>query len=234
MLTNDFIRQFPGMMCIKDLNSRHVHASNITAKLCGWKNVLQAEGRSDREIPCHANEHADIFIEQDQYVIQSGQQWIGFDIVQYCDGWHIIFSKKNPFRNKQNQISAVLHSGIDLSDPQWHALLNGLFNMDLKFYSNKKKMISYHLQMTKNSIFDQLSNREQECLFYLIRGKSIKMIASLLNLSIRTIETHINHIREKLNCKSKQILIEFALCNNYLQNIPKSVFQRHLSVQIDL
>lgn len=54
---------------------------------------------------------------------------------------------------------------------------------------------------------EYLSRREVECLQYLLRGQSLKSIAQLLNISIRTVETHINNIKRKLGCNYKSELL---------------------------
>jgi len=52
-----------------------------------------------------------------------------------------------------------------------------------------------------------LSAREMEAIFHLCQGKSAKEIGKLLNLSHRTVETHIYNIREKMGCPNKLTLI---------------------------
>lgn len=51
-----------------------------------------------------------------------------------------------------------------------------------------------------------LSPRERECLRLLIHGNSAKDSALELNLSHRTIEFYIEHVKNKLNCSSKREL----------------------------
>lgn len=54
----------------------------------------------------------------------------------------------------------------------------------------------------------KLTNREEEILNYIIRGKTAKVIAQLTHLSYRTIEQHIGNIKTKLNVRTKSELIE--------------------------
>jgi len=62
-----------------------------------------------------------------------------------------------------------------------------------------------------------LTPREKDCLIGLIQLMSYKEIANKLNLSARTIETHIIHIKKKYKCfKKSDILknrISFKLSN---------------------
>jgi DNA-binding NarL/FixJ family response regulator len=55
-----------------------------------------------------------------------------------------------------------------------------------------------------------LSNREVQVFQYLGCGRSSKLIAELLSLSIKTIETHQEHLKEKLGAASKSELVQMA------------------------
>ncbi len=60
---------------------------------------------------------------------------------------------------------------------------------------------------------DCLSNRELEVFRMIGAGKSVKEIADHLFLSVKTIEAHREHIKEKLNLKSSAELLRFAIRN---------------------
>lgn len=58
---------------------------------------------------------------------------------------------------------------------------------------------------------DQLSDREFEVLELLGKGENTRTVANLLNLSVKTIETHRAHIKEKLGFKDSSEMIRFAI-----------------------
>ncbi len=58
---------------------------------------------------------------------------------------------------------------------------------------------------------DRLSDRELEVLTFLGNGLSTKEIAAKLNLSVKTIETHRAHIKEKLGFRDAGEMIRFAI-----------------------
>jgi DNA-binding NarL/FixJ family response regulator len=64
---------------------------------------------------------------------------------------------------------------------------------------------------TKISAFSLLSSREREVLQLLAEGKSTRQIASALHLSVKTIETHRQHLMEKLNLHTLAGLIKYAV-----------------------
>ncbi len=58
---------------------------------------------------------------------------------------------------------------------------------------------------------DRLSDREVEVLAMLGRGLSTKEMASELHLSVKTIETHRAHIKEKLGLRDSSEMVRFAM-----------------------
>lgn len=83
----------------------------------------------------------------------------------------------------------------------------------------------FHNQIGLQESYPQLllSQREEECLFYLARGKTAKHIARLLGISHRTVETHILHIKSKLKCHTKNQLIEKAFDSGLVYFMPNSL-----------
>jgi len=59
--------------------------------------------------------------------------------------------------------------------------------------------------------YDLLTDREKEILQLLAEGKSNKEIASMLNLSINTVETHRTRIMQKLNLHSSAEIVLYAV-----------------------
>ena len=59
--------------------------------------------------------------------------------------------------------------------------------------------------------YDLLTPREREVLHLLAEGKSNKDIATALNLSVYTVETHRRNLQEKLNLRSFPELILYAV-----------------------
>jgi len=62
-----------------------------------------------------------------------------------------------------------------------------------------------------------LTAREREVTQLLAEGKSSKEVASLLNLSTKTVETHRSNIMRKLSLHSIRDLVVYAIKNNIIQ-----------------
>jgi DNA-binding NarL/FixJ family response regulator len=81
----------------------------------------------------------------------------------------------------------------------------------IPYYENSKLIgllgISFPWTTQKKSPLQALTNREQQCARYLIQGLTTKQIAHYLQVSPRTIDTHIDNIKTKLHCQSKYAVI---------------------------
>ncbi len=69
--------------------------------------------------------------------------------------------------------------------------------------------ITSHSPGNKHSFASYLVTAPQQmkCLFLLTEGQSAKQIAAKLNLSIRTVENYLAHLRKHFNCRSSKELI---------------------------
>jgi len=69
----------------------------------------------------------------------------------------------------------------------------------------------HHLPKNESNVFNILTVREREVLQLLAEGKSTKQIASTLNLSVKTVETHRQQVMEKLEIRTVAELTKYAI-----------------------
>lgn len=69
----------------------------------------------------------------------------------------------------------------------------------------KRKGFITSLNSANNFVF---TKRENECLYFTVRGKTAKQIAQILGVSYRTIEEYLSNIKIKMRVSSKAELIE--------------------------
>lgn len=72
-----------------------------------------------------------------------------------------------------------------------------------------------HLNIKEIEKLNQLTKREKQILTLIGQSKLTKTIATELNLSKSTIETHRKNIRKKLKLNGKKKLYEYALIYNF-------------------
>ena len=84
-----------------------------------------------------------------------------------------------------------------------------------------KKVVSHFVggSSPQETRYDTLSNRERELLKLLADGLVVKEIASVLNLSVKTVDAHKYNLMRKLDLHSKTDLIKYAI-NKKLISFP--------------
>jgi DNA-binding NarL/FixJ family response regulator len=86
-------------------------------------------------------------------------------------------------------------------------------NIILKSYIKKAKDDDEHSQKKEKT----LTNREIEILKMVAEGWGNQEIADKLFISIRTVESHKNHIMQKLELKTTADLVKFAIKNKFIE-----------------
>ena len=111
-----------------------------------------------------------------------------------CAGACSYLSKKTPLKKIQEAVE-VVNSGGSYMSP-----------------SIARKIVNHYApRSTKKSV---LSSRENDVVRGIVAGKSYKMIADDLHVSINTIRTHIKNIYKTLGINSKAELIRKSYDNN--------------------
>jgi DNA-binding NarL/FixJ family response regulator len=64
---------------------------------------------------------------------------------------------------------------------------------------------------------EQLTSRQREIVQLLAEGKSSKEVSAVLNLSVKTVETHRANIMKRLNCHCVSDLVRYAIRNSIIQ-----------------
>lgn len=68
----------------------------------------------------------------------------------------------------------------------------------------------------RDEIYGKLTDREREVLQLIAEGHTNRKISELLHVSIKTVETHRAHIKDKLNVSSTAELIQHAIRKGFL------------------
>ncbi len=220
LINNDLARitlaYLPLPAVLKDNQCRYLMANEEHAKLAGFQSVEQTLGLTDYDLKCDAAEFAPKYIQQDQDTILHGKQ-TNIDICHYGDNEvHFFATKKVPVLNAEGKAAGTLSVMMELEAN----LLEHVFMLtQLNCKTNKVPFGSYHVN--ENQKKTNLTQRQNECLFLLLRGNSVKQIGKILDLSPRTIEGYIYTLKSKFYCYSKQGLIDKAVEQGYFFLIPK-------------
>lgn len=224
----NLLRQLPGLVVLSNKKSQCIYTNDYTAKTFGFKDSISMEGADSRSMRCPAVENAEDFIAQDQLVIQKGMGLTILDIHVYADGnGKVLLSKKTPFREKNIIVGYIFH-GMEIHATSLNQVCSTLIQSDKK-YRAKTEVQQRSYVINPMNFKKSISKRELDCIFYLLRGNSMKMIAKILNLSPRTVESYLEQVRIKLKCTNRSDLIETCLAEGYLNYIPSNILTMNVS-----
>ena len=222
-----FINQCPGMVGYLDTQHKVLMLNNVAVKLLGFKSLDHAIGKTSFDIPSKAAECAAQYFAQDEFVLKNEKNLQVLDISEYSDGSiHIWLTNKSLLRNEVGDKVGVFYYTHEINTTAVELLFKQLVG-------SLSSATSTTYWLNENNYSDLLSERQNECLFYLIRGKSCREIAAILALSPRTIETHVEEIKNKLGCKNKSEVIEKAIENGLLYSIPKNFLKNSVSLSLN-
>lgn len=158
----------------------------------------------------------DILSEKDPIVIDSHTMFnihYGITIVRKTAHWHDFFNFGTPHHDPSaigqilGQIEALQGFVNNFYDKAKHLILkleSHAIQLDKLVPAGKENESSKNgrLYLGPKYNYSYLTQKELQCLEYLITGKTAAEIGVITHSSSRTVEKHIEHIKNKLRCKT--------------------------------
>jgi len=192
------LQHLPFFLSWKDRNGKYLGCNNYKAQYIGFKTSKDVLGLTDNDIwPDSAN---NLRI-NDKKVITKNKAIIFFEQVELPTVEKInVITYKIPWQTNSQKIAGNICLGFILNNnitlrPTDPLLLSGDFP-SLLF---------------KNDKLSSLTQRQTDCLFYLVKGMTIKQTAQKMGLSPKTVEHYLENIKTKLNCHTRLDLVTSAL-----------------------
>jgi DNA-binding NarL/FixJ family response regulator len=125
--------------------------------------------------------------------------------------------------DRENLIAESLRAGARgyvLKSDSEEKLIEGIHALakHLPFFSTtaSETLLEHLLKAAGSEEASVLTNRERDIVQLLSKGKSNKQVASHLQISVKTVETHRSAIMRKLGLKSVAELVRYAIRNNII------------------
>lgn len=187
----------PIQFYIKDKSGKYLEANDGSARNAGFSNAEEMRGLSDFDLEFLPYEQVVAWHANDRKVIYQEKLQLFDEAVTLFDGTRVrALSHKMPFYSSAKKI--IGSAGISIIVDKDQDYSSAIFNEN-NAIANAPLLVDAHL-----------SSREIECLFYLIKGQSAKIMANNLSISQRTVEQHLINCKAKLNCVNRYELIEKA------------------------
>ncbi|TDR81491.1 helix-turn-helix transcriptional regulator [Paludibacterium purpuratum] len=221
-----------GFVTCKDLQSTHLYTNQQSADLIGLRYKEEAVGMTDLDLPCGAVESAHLFRAQDREVIRTGQPLRILDIHRYAGNqWRTLIAYKTPWRDPAQNIVGTICQSQEL-DSRWLLELGVLLGKTADGPMSGNNLLTSRTSyiIGHPGLGPKLTQRQQEILFLLLRGRSARLIGRALGIATRTVEWHLVMLKEKFAALSKSELIDKAIELGYLHNLPPGLSKRSLSI----
>ncbi len=224
-----FVEEHPGRVGLVDTETRILSASKIAIVETGFRSIDYSIGISYYDFPVKAKRLAKEFHQTDKELMSGVPHISALGLWCMKDNKQmLVLSEKFPIKDNNDNVIAILAHWVDITHSNLIDISRfiKLFNHD-KYVQGNDIQFFYKLHKSNTHNQDNLSAREMECLFYILRGKSAKDVGKILHLSYRTIEDHITSIKCKLNVTGKAQLIEKAILQGYMNVLPQGFLAMH-------
>lgn len=216
--------QMPGVCACKDAGSVFLYGNPEFKKSMGLDEDVSLHGLRHLDLPAGFGSYDDSYVEQDRFVMQTGGTIKSINVYHSADQKvRAYLVVKKPFFDVETHTRGVLMHGTDITN------INGDI---LRLRADEGEQRQGPSRTMPRGTFvikgsDQgldLTRRETEVLFYLLRGGVARRIANLLSISVRTVEHHIDALKDKFMVGSKPELIERAIQMGYFYITPAALF----------
>lgn len=225
---NALFDQAPGFLGILTLESKLLTVNKTGLEWIGFNSNDSIVDVGYENLRCKAAEDAALFVWQDELVKRSNYPIYFLGCYCYAEeNWRTIFGKKYLIQDENNQDVGIVSQFDDISRYQLVDVSRFVIAASQKFIDKKRGqqfcfLLNDYIQDYK------FSTRELECLFFVLRGKTNKGIAGLLNLSPRTVESYIDQIKFKMGCLTREELIEKSIYLGYINILPLSLLEKNI------
>lgn len=199
-----------GLYAKKDTNSVITDCDEMFLRYTGAKSKDQIIGHTDFEFVWQ--EYAPLYRKHELEIL-SGNEYSTIIPIKDSKGDTLLFlhNKTRTFDDEGNTNGLIVRA-VEILNPNYQELISTLSKI------NTKKNLIFALGKGTGDI--KLSARQKQCLFFLIYGKSAKAIARVLKISPRTVEVHIEVLKTKFKCHTKNELIDTAIHMGFLDHLP--------------
>jgi DNA-binding CsgD family transcriptional regulator len=205
----DALSKLTGIVSEKDCSSVVTKCNKLFLEYAGVKSKDKILGFTDYDFPW--SEYADFYRAHELDAISGNNYSAIIPFYNHKKERLLFLHTKIQKLNKEKEVSGVLCHAVELINPDVHKLV------DILSENSSSSTPQFSIGKQINEI--TLPKRQEEALFYLIRGKSAKSIAKIMKISFRTVEYYIEILKNKFNCQNKNELIEAAINKGFSEHI---------------
>jgi len=227
---NHLVQQMHDMAYVTDLSYRFLITNKQTVKMAGYDKAESLIDKTYYDLNCESVHLANEFIKEEETVLTTKKPLKILAYAYYANQQlTLLFGQKSLLLGHNQQPCGFYCHFYDLTN-------KGI--IDVARVLNQKNSVKVNTESGFQAVFRiqetfdtyNLSKRETECLYLILRGFSNMAIAKYLNLSKRTIEGYIERVKFKLYVQSRTEIIEKSIYEGLANSIPESIYQTFFNI----
>lgn len=209
----------PGYVMWKHKDLSYVAANDHSAQMLGYRNADHFVGHTDFDIKLNMSNltaFAELLRKRSTALFENNQDNQFIQFIPFDSGYQLMLGAEHIIRNINGEAVSLCLSAQEIS-------LSTMLSIGILMHPVLKDKIKQKEKFILNMMnqYDKidLGKRQSQCLYYLLCGLSIKETAQKMQVSPRTIESHLERIKFILKCNNKPQLIEKAISLNLIDYI---------------
>lgn len=194
-IKQDLLDEFPCYFYMKDNHGKYLAGNNRILKDIGFNTLTDLLTATDFDL-CQ-RDTAQTLIANDNIVKSLTHPKIFIEPIEFQNNKKVTsISYKLPLYSKCKRIIGIM--GLSFVNDQYDTLMMS------------PNLVAQSTQSLQYSVVSPLTKRETQILHFVAGGKTARDIAEIFSLSRRTIEHHIENMKQKLGVQTKSQLIQYA------------------------
>lgn len=200
--TQNVLDMMPVYLYTKDKDFRYTYCNENMARIAGLDTTEQLIGKKDEE--CIWGDRAELYYHGDRMVM-AGKPWVNtLEKLTTCKGEMRVLVSKNRLFNNLGETIGITGVLVDVSG-------NPFFKQAGDYNIRKK-----HYELGSRFNNEYITSRELQVLKLLIYGFTANKIGKRLYISPKTVESHIDNIKIKLQVETKGEIMLVAIKEGFL------------------
>ncbi len=223
LLTDNLLNRMSDYVSVLDNECNFIQVNHKQMNIMGYQSTGEILGKSYYQFKGISTSVAETFIDEDKLLLKKNKPLRYLSYHEYSDGkWHLLLGDKSCILDNENQVVGIFSQAKDITHDRLIDFSRFMFDQHEK-YEKKPKNSGFDYIISQDDDIGGLSKKEMVVLFYFLRGKSAREIANIICRSEKTINFHLETIKDKFNVNSKSALIEKSIYNGFMNIIPKEI-----------
>lgn len=211
------------MVAITNLYHEYSHVTPSAALQSGYSKSDKMLGTTIFDLKAPVVEIANFVHGLNLRVLESKKPIFLFDIGVYGGGLACCFTAKELYFSPDSYlVSGILTKATLLDKGALTPFIFDLYKSIVRL-NRADKFGGVAYEIVENYSELGLTNVESRVMFLLAHGKTAAKIAELSHRSMKTVEGHIEKIKNKLGVNRKEQLVEYMIYTNLIHRIPSSI-----------